>query len=195
MLNLSDSPITPTEVPPTAQAVQAKDAALFGDSGAIRHLTTRQRFFVRLVESGKNHSEAYRVAYCKPNAKGPAICNAAYKVATNPKVAACLDAIKFDGIAPRLITLEERLRLVAAIFMSPNSTRHERLRAVEVYTKIAGDGAPELPVDPTGKNLDDTALNITVNVFQNAPSRVRAVTPIQARNVTPASNGNGNGHH
>ncbi len=192
MINLGDSPTPKTVVAPTAPAGAVKSAGIRG----VRRLNARQSFAFRLLRDGvvNSQAEAYRIAYCKPNLDAKSAADAAYRLFSRPAMMVAMESIRFDGIAP-LMSLTERLGHLAAIIASSTATRYERIRAAEVYTKIAGDGAPELPPDPNGKPGDDSILNVTVNIFQNAPSRVRAVSPLHARNVTPAqSNGNGHSH-
>ena len=205
----------PCAVPGSPTGLPATDQANSAYRLATKKLTNRQAFFVRLVADGKSHTEAYRVAYCKPNLKAPAAAHGAYRIANQPNVRARIDAIHVDLPGP-LMTLQQRLEFIVGIILSSHSTRYERLRAVELYTKIAGDGAPELPPwedqPPTagmvtnGTNAEqESSLRITVDIFKNAPSRMKAVVPLQQRlastGITPIlatngnGNGNGNGHH
>lgn len=198
MINLGDSPTPPAVVPPIGQSGgpsgQAKDAVVVPYKARLKPLNTRQAFMFRLIrDNNLTHAEAYRVAYCKPNVTPAQAATASYRICSLPHFAEALERIRFDGIAP-LMTLNDRLGHLAAIIASPTATRYERIRAAEVYTKIAGDGAPELPPDESGKLNADTPLRVTVDIFLNAPSRVRTVTPLQTRTVTPATTSNGNGH-
>lgn len=210
MLILSAPSADSGSLPPATAVPAVSDPAKTARIPAAKKLTARQSFFVRLVGDGKSHSEAYRVAYCKPLLKAPAASVGAYRIASQPNVRAHLDAIHLDPPAA-LLTLQQRLEIIAGIIVSPNATRYERMRAAELYTKIAGDGAPELPPwDPDtgalagGADQTDTGFSIRVDIFKNAPSRAKAVIPLQTRlqstgvaPAVPAGNGNGNGnsHH
>lgn len=209
MLPLSAAPSAPGSLASLPAADPAKNAY---SATILKRLTSRQSFFVRLVADGKSHAEAYRVAYCKPQLKAPAAAHGAYRIAIQPSVKAHLDAIHLDPPGP-LLTLQQRLELIAGIILSPNSTRTERLRAAELYTKIAGDGAPEiLPWDEQPSTVQTAVgeaspgFTVRVDIFKNAPSRMKSVLPLHTRlqstGIPPAApagngngNGNGNGHH
>lgn len=164
--------------------------------GKVRKLNARQAFAFRLIRDGlaKSQAEAYRIAYCKPNVDAKKAADAAWRLFSKPNMQAALDTIRFDGCAP-LMSLQDRLGHLAAIIASPTATRYERIRAAEVYTKIAGDGAPELPPDPNARGDDLNPRRVVINIFATAPTRMKSVIP--ERNVTPLGNGNGNGngHH
>ncbi len=201
--------MAPTKADPKAivpRGIQGDDAA--GKAGierAGKPLNSRQRYFVDLVLSGKSHSEAYRTAYCKPDHSSRQIADQAYALSIRPNVRLALKASRYDKPHDRLLTKDDVLKVVAGIMMSETATRHERLRAAQVYATIAGMVPREmqslLDVGADGRPQESGPLRIVVNVFQNAPSRVKPATPVMSipvREVAPATtggNGNGNGRH
>lgn len=161
-------------------------------------LTSRQAFFVRLVLEGKSHSEAFRVAYCKPDITAKLAADGAYKLSLRSGVSLALKAKRYDAPFPRLLSKDDILKVCAGIMMSETATRHERLRGAQVYASIAGYIPREMQslLDDTG--TDHGPLAITVNIFQNAPSRNRPapvpVVPVHATTAHTNGNGSSNGH-
>lgn len=177
-----------------APAEQATDDEK-GITAVNRPLNSRQAFFVRLVLDGKSHSEAYRIAYSKPDAKPKAAADHAFALSVRPNVALALKATRYDQPYHRLLTKEDILKVCAGIMMSETASRHERLRAAQVYASIAGYIPREmeslLNVGSDGGLSETGPLRITVNIFQNAPSRIRNAIPVAATTLTE----NGNGRH
>ncbi len=176
-----------------AKAETAPDDQEDEESGIVaanKPLTSRQAFFVRLVFEGKSRSEAYRVAYCKPDITAKDAANRAYIASCKTNVAQALKAQHYDQPYHRLLTKEDILRVCAGIVMSETATRHERLRAGQVYASIAGF----IPREMQSLLSDDGQLNhgtlrMTVNIFQNAPSRIRKTAPLNVTPTEPATNG------
>ena len=108
-----------------------------------RGLTPRQSRFVELVVSGASNADAYRCAYRKPVGRlsNRDAANGAYRVAKAPAVKAHLAEIRSRSQRAELLTINERLSLLAAIARDRRSKPIDRIRAIDVYTRIAGDGA------------------------------------------------------
>ena len=109
-----------------------------------RGLTPRQSRFVELVVSGASNAHAYRCAYRKPVGllSNRDAANGAYRVAKAPAVKAHLAEIQSRSQRAELLTINERLSLLAGIARDRHSKPMDRIRAIDVYTRIAGDGAP-----------------------------------------------------
>lgn len=156
-------------------------------------LTQRQEKFCQAIVSGKGPSEAHGIAGYAVNGNPRVVAVKAQTVRKHPLVKARIEELQGRAVKRVLLTLEARLGLLAENAQMRNTTaahRNAQARAIEVYTRIAGDGAPEIR-DPilTDEDLARSPLRITVNIFRDAPSRVRNVTP------SLSTNGNGNGTH
>jgi hypothetical protein len=110
-----------------------------------RGLTPRQSRFVELALSGLSNAEAYRRAYQKlaGRIKNRDAANGAYRVAKAPAVRTRIAEIQNRSKRAELLSVNERLSLLARIVRSPYSKPMDRIRAIVVYTRIAGDGGPD----------------------------------------------------
>ncbi len=169
-----------------------------GTGAANRPLNQRQQYFVTLCLAGTtSRAEAYRTAYCKPDATPKLCADKAYILANRPNVAAALRQGAFAHPHHSLLSKDDLLKGYAGIFVSDRSTAHERLRAGREYSILAGYMPKEWDLPPDGEDGTGRDARVVINVFKFSPSVVAAKAPI--RNVTPAQagngNGNGNGNH
>lgn len=105
-------------------------------------LTPQQEGFTRLVAAGSSYAEAYRKIY-SAKVKPQAAAERGLRVARRPLVAAELQRLREKAERKVLLTLNDRLEILADIAQDGKARPHEKARAIEVYSKISGDQAPE----------------------------------------------------
>lgn len=110
-----------------------------------RGLTPRQSRFVELAVSGLSNADAYRRVYRKLAGRLSSrdAANGAYRVTKAPAVRTRIAEIQNRSKRAELLSVNERLSLLARIVSSPYSKPMDRIRAIVVYTRIAGDGGQE----------------------------------------------------
>jgi hypothetical protein len=107
---------------------------------AGNRLTSKQRRFVDYVSIGLTHAEAYRRMTGK-KMKAELASRAGYKIANRPAVKQALAELSAKSIAKTLLTMNDRLELLANI--AQHGKPADRIRAIDVYSKISGDRAPD----------------------------------------------------
>lgn len=107
------------------------------------NLTAKNRAFAELVVSGVSQAEAYRRVYNKPNVSPPHAAHKGCIIATRPIVAAEIARLRAKSGAKKILSLNDRLEILAQIAQDPDASGHEKSRAIEVYSKISGDQAPQ----------------------------------------------------
>jgi hypothetical protein len=113
--------------------------------------TARQLAFARRLVEGKTQSEAYRELY-QPKAIDRTAAECGSKVARNPKVKAEVARLRALGNVKTILSLNDRLGLLAKIAQTA-PRQSDSVRAIEVYSKISGDQAPERTItEHTGKD-------------------------------------------
>ncbi len=114
-----------------------------GNRKPTKPLNPRQDVFARLVVSGKTQSDAWREAYGHPKATDKTAKEAGSKLAAKPVVAARIKEFQARSAHKAILSLGDRLAIMAEGAQSTKATWGERARCVEVYNKTAGDHAPE----------------------------------------------------
>ncbi|HZZ57934.1 MAG TPA: hypothetical protein VFE31_08890 [Opitutaceae bacterium] len=152
-------------------------------------LTSRQERFSQLVASGKSHSEAYREAYGRPDVSVADAGERGHRVAKHPLVRERIASLRARSERKALLTLNERLAYLAAIIQNPNSTASEVARAVEVYSKLAGDAAPAR-MEVTGANgapiaVQTARLTVPQRLEIFRARRLAAPSAVQALGSSP----------
>lgn len=129
-----------TEEKPTADTIPDKTQI----SSELRPLTPKQRAFVDAVAAGCSQAEAYRRVF-HPAKHRPIqdIANSAYRIALNPAVKARLAELLGKSDVKTLLTINQRLGILAGIAQGRAAKAADRIRSIEVYSKIAGDQAPD----------------------------------------------------
>lgn len=121
-------------------------------------LTSRNRRFIALVLGGKSKAHAYRLAFSKPRLGAQMSAQRAQKICNQPAVAAKLREVTSRSEVKTLLTLNDRLAILARNAQMKSKTASERnaqTRAIDVYSKIAGDGVGEnlnVKAEVTGKD-------------------------------------------
>lgn len=108
-------------------------------------VNNRQWAFAKLVVEGMSNAQAYRAIY-NPAAHDRRAAEQGCKIAAMPLVKAEIARLRSLSTAKTLLTVNDQLGILAGIAQQPARTASEqnaRVRAVEVYAKIAGTQAPE----------------------------------------------------
>lgn len=108
-------------------------------------LTVQQESFAVLLVNGALPASAYRDAY-KSKASHKTLTERASRLAKLPRVAARIQSLRDQTAGQALLTVNDRLKLLAEAARAPvktSSDRSARARVIEVYTKIGGGAVPE----------------------------------------------------
>lgn len=111
-----------------------------------RPMAPDRREFAQLVVGGMKQLDAYRKAFKKPNLDSNSARSRASVIATKPTMVAYIAQLRAASDAHILLSLNERLHILAKAAKLPVRTAAERsatARVIEVYNKTAGDQAPE----------------------------------------------------
>lgn len=145
-------------------------------------LTPRAVRFAELVVDGKTYTEAYKIAYNQPHLLPEDAGNRAGKVLSNEAVRARIEWLRRRSEAKTLLTLNDRLNLLALDAQVPALTaseRNARARSIEVYTKIAGGFAPERH-EHSGPDGGPIPVNAAVQM-SSVPLRQRFKALVRAK--------------
>lgn len=118
-----------------------------GNNGTIvvplDNMTAKQRRFAELIASGLTGSDAYRQAYGNTRIKPIHAARKAFSLTTHPKVMAYVAQLRMASRKKVLLSIDDRYAILADIAMDPTTRKADKIRSVEVYSKISGDQAPE----------------------------------------------------
>ena len=106
-------------------------------------LSPRQERFCQIVASGSSFVDAYKIAYKKGRLLPNTARVGAKRVHSSEAVKWRIREIQGRSRAKALLTLNDRLEILAGIAQNPTSANADRIRAIDVYNKTAGDHAPE----------------------------------------------------
>lgn len=113
--------------------------------GKPSFLTPRGARFAGLVGGGASKADAYRLAFDRQGIGAQAAALRGHKVSQQPAVAAKIAELIGRSEAKTLLTLNDRLGILASIAQDPDKkAKSARVRAIDVYSKIAGDGKGEV---------------------------------------------------
>jgi len=128
------------------QASGEKKRIIDGPADLLAGCTPRKRRFAELVAAGKTNADAWREAYAKTKVSALRAAKEGYKIAVDPRVQAYVAAMRHASTGSTLLSINERLKLLADNARIPSrsaAARNAQARAIEVYNKTAGDQAPE----------------------------------------------------
>lgn len=127
-------------------------------------LSGRQELFAREIASGRTHVASYRIAYEKPDSSPKTANKAAHRILSNhPAILERVKEIQGKLEIKTLLTVGDRLAIAAKIAQEPAAPRRDKLLAVEVYNRLAGDyhgGRGETPI-PIGPSAPGEMKNVT----------------------------------
>lgn len=113
-----------------------------GDKKGARSTTGRQEALIRHIIAGKSNAAAYRLAY-NPKLAQREATDRAWRTLKLPWVRDRLEQLKAEATRKPLLSLNDRLAILAEIAQDKKSKQVDRTRAIDVYSKISGDQAPE----------------------------------------------------
>lgn len=158
--------------------------------GAIKPITPRPAKFCELVAAGKTYAEAYKTAYNRPHLMPQDAAHRGHKVAQQPAVKARIAWLQHKSEAKTILSINDRLNLLAMDAQVPALTaaeRNARARTIEVYTKIAGGAAPDVVIHehsgPSGGPIP-VAASVTI---QQLPVRQRIAAMVRAKKERDAN--------
>lgn len=126
-------------------------------------LTPRQLRFCELVVMGYTYTEAYRVAYLQPKLEREIAGERGWRVTQGKGVKARIEQLRRMSGAKTLLTMNDRLQILANFAQSPSTKPSDRIRAIEAYSKIAGDQAPERH-ELTGPDGTPIPVHVTAGI-------------------------------
>lgn len=103
--------------------------------------TAKALRFARLVASGESQAQALRIAYNRTG-KPRTIALDACRLAARPEIKAEIERLRGRSEVKILLTLNDRLAILAEIAQDTRAKKNERTRAIDVYSRISGDQAP-----------------------------------------------------
>jgi hypothetical protein len=150
----------------------------------VRKLTSKALRFCDLVASGHSQAGAFRIAYKHPKMSADDAAERGWRITQQPGVKERIDELRKQSAAKTLLTLNDRLEILAEIAQSKTSKPSDKARAIEVYSRISGDQAPDRH-EHTGPNGEPIAVAGTLLVGRL--SRREKLEAIKARRaaVTP----------
>ena len=118
----------------------------------LKTLSPKQKSFCDLVLSGKTQAESYIVAYNKPYGFNLQTARACAQKIINQSL--CQSYIKSQNRKAEkkvALSLEDRFRILSEIATDENNSPDTRIRAIDTYSKHAGDTAAQ-KLELTGKD-------------------------------------------
>lgn len=103
-------------------------------------LTSRGAAFAALVATGKSQTEAFKIAYNRPKLASKEARNRGYRAAQQPAVAARIKELTAKSEVKTLLSLNDRLAILAKHAQHTPKTSSDRqvsVRAIDVYSRIA----------------------------------------------------------
>lgn len=149
-----------------------------------RSLTPRAEKFVQLIIAGTKQYEAYRKAYKKPKLLPHDAAERACQIlARFPRVKARLAELRGQSAYKAILSLNDRLAICAKHAQTGSNKPEVQLKAVDLYTKLAGDSAPD-KLELSGPEGGAITVDTTV---QRLPIRQRIAAMIAARKQRDAA--------
>lgn len=114
--------------------------------GKPSFLTPRGLRFAVLVGGGASQADAYRLAFDRQGLSAQDSAHRGFKISKQPAVAAKIAELVGRSEVKTLLTLNDRLAILAKHAQHTPKTSADRqasVRAIDVYSKIAGDGLGE----------------------------------------------------
>lgn len=132
----------------------------------MSNLTSRERRFCRLVAAGESKAQAVRIAYNRKRGSAATVAVDGNRISKRPKVIAEIQRLRGEAEKDCLMTLHRRLEILGSIAENKLAKHTDRIRAVDVYSRISGDQAPE---------------RVDVSTPPGQPMEVREVLPVGMR--------------
>lgn len=133
----------------SAQAPEETRKSLLGPR-PTGQLTRNVLQFIELVLGGCGKAEAYRIAFGHPKMITAEAGDRAWKVLIRPIVKWELARLQLKADKKTLLTLNERQAMLAGIIQDEKTRPADRIKAIEVYSKLGGDGSSTVNVNLRG---------------------------------------------
>jgi hypothetical protein len=159
----------PVAVDPQGEAPKEPPKKGYNKNG---FLTANNIRFCDLVVKGLPGAKAYRIAYAKPKMKPDEAGDRAWRVMSRPHVKEYIEKLRERIRGKILLTVNDRIEILAKLIQDPATKPSDAIRAIEVYTKIAGDHAPTR-VEVTGKDGRDLIPAEAPPAMTRVPIRAR----------------------
>jgi hypothetical protein len=158
-----------------------------GEKTSTVRLNPRQLRFCELVVQGHSYAAAYRIAYLKPKLSPEVAGEHGWRVTQRRGVKERIEVLRKQSKAKTLLTLNDRLEILAGIAQDPQASRGEKVRAVEAYSKISGDQAPEAHTlsNPDGSPIIPANLGIPIERVP-VEKRIEMIRAARARAASPS---------
>ena len=142
-----------------------------------RKLSPKHLKFIECVSAGFSQADAYRRAFKpKPTLGAWEVGIRASRIAANPLVQQKLLELQGRSDRETLLSFNQRLAILAGIAKSKVTKQGDRVRAVEVYSKLAGD-EPVSREELTVKN----ATGETFTVTARGPTKAEKIAALAAQ--------------
>lgn len=155
-------------------------------------LSGRQELMAREIAAGRSNVAAYRIAYNKPKSSPKTAGNAAFRILQNqPAIADRVKELQGRLEIKTLLTVGDRLAIAARIAQEAAAPRRDKLMAVEVYNRLAGDynggrDAGDVPL-PIGPQQPGEMKNVTpVTTKREKVAHLRALIAARTAPITIA---------
>jgi chorismate mutase len=147
-----------------------------------RKLSPKHLKFIEYISAGFSQADAYRRAFKpKPTLGAWEVGIRASRIASNPLIQERLRELQGKSDRETLLSFNQRLAILAGIAKSKVTKQGDRVRAVEVYSKLAGDQAPERQ-EITVQNAPGEPFAITSRVATKAEKIAALAAQRKARN-------------
>ncbi len=147
-----------------------------------RPLNVRQERFCEFISSGESQTEAYLKAGWKVTRLSARV-NAS-DLLTKPNIKARIAVLRAPQTKKAVLTKDRKREIMRDIAESSTQKTQDRLRAIEIDAKLAGDFAPERVELETGpKTLE--AVRERARTMASALSRVRLRIESDSAPVAP----------
>lgn len=146
---------------------QTLEDAVGGKEGSFRRNpprhSPRQLRYCDLVASGYSQAQAWKIAYKHPKASNEDASEHGWRVSQSPGIRERIEELRKQSGVKVLLTLNDRLAILAEIAQNKSSKPTDKARAIEVYSRISGDQAPDRH-EHTGPNGQPIPVSATALV-------------------------------
>lgn len=124
-------------------------------------LNPRQAEFARQIVLGKTQAEAYTIAYLPPEgSKKETLESLGHRVYRRSAVAKEVARLRAQLDRRVLVSLNDRLKILAGEFLDPEADPDIKIRGIVAYSRISGDQAPDRQ-EVTGKDGAPLEVNVS----------------------------------
>jgi hypothetical protein len=152
----------------------------------LRKLSPKHLRFLECVAAGFSQADAYRRAFRPKRLLTPKeAATRASRIALNPLIQQRLHELQGKSDRETLLSFNRRLAILAGIAQSFLSKPVDRIRAIEVYSKLAGDQPAERE-ELTVRNAGGEAFTVAARGPTKAEKIAAMTAQLNARNARAA---------